>query len=110
MPTQSRGHGTRRDRWEFGYRLSGGEKIPAGDEKWIPAGVGIFFLIEERIPGEKIPGGRRRGLVPLVLDKAYGPAHLPSVLQVGMEAVERHHAYLRGDMIGPRNTLVDGTQ
>jgi hypothetical protein len=47
----------------------------------------------------------------LVFDKSHGPGNLPSVLhQVGMEAVERKRPYLRGDVIGPRDPLVDGTQ
>jgi hypothetical protein len=67
-------------------------------------------LSELALPSRVTSKEIRHELV-VVFDKSHGPAHLPSVLhQVGMEAVERNHAYLRGDVIGPRDTLVDGTQ
>jgi hypothetical protein len=32
------------------HGLAGGEKIPGGDEKRIPGGVGILFLMEGKDP------------------------------------------------------------
>jgi hypothetical protein len=43
--------------------------------------------------------------------RSFGDSIFPSLLQqVGVEAISRHRPYLRGDVIGPRGTLLAGTE
>jgi hypothetical protein len=55
-------------------------------------------------------GRRVRQELVMILRQDVGPRNLPGVMQqVALEALERDRAYLRGEVLGPRGDLVEGT-
>jgi hypothetical protein len=73
--------------WHPGKRLAGGDRIPAGNEIWIPAGDGNPFSLRER----RIPGKPNCPLTPLPLSRRCRRPPLRGKLPARTQSGAREH-------------------